>query len=68
MLVLSRRIGEEIVINNDIRVKIVAVQGNRVKLGIVAPEHVTVHREEIHRARLEFADVAATQDEPVLAR
>ena len=68
MLVLSRRIGEEIVINNDIRVKIVAVQGNRVKLGIVAPEHVTVHREEIHRARLEFADVAASQDKPVLAR
>ena len=56
MLVLSRRIGEEIVIDNVIRVKIVAVQGNRVKLGIVAPEEVTVHREEIHRQRMEFAD------------
>jgi carbon storage regulator len=67
MLVLSRRIGEEIVINDNIRVRIVAVQGNRVKLGIVAPEHVTVHREEIHRARMEFADAAVAQDEPALA-
>jgi len=54
MLVLSRKIGEEIVIAGHIRVKVVAVQGNRVRLGIVAPEDVTVHREEIHRQRMEF--------------
>jgi carbon storage regulator len=62
MLVLTRRIGEEIVIADNIRVKVVAVHGNRVRLGIVAPQDVTVHREEIHRQRLEFAegaDVAA---------
>jgi len=68
MLVLSRRIGEEIVINNNIRVKIVAIQGNRVKLGIVAPEHVTVHREEIQRQRMEFADDFFADAEPVLAQ
>ena len=56
MLVLSRRLGEEIVIDGTIRVKIVSIQGNRVKLGVVAPEQVTVHREEIHRNRMEFAD------------
>jgi carbon storage regulator len=67
MLVLSRRLGEEIVIDNVIRVKVVAVQGNRVKLGIVAPEQVTVHREEIHRQRMEFAEAPASQDTPVLA-
>jgi carbon storage regulator len=55
MLVLSRRLGEEIVINDNIRVKVVAIQGNRVRLGFVAPEEVTVHREEIHQQRLEFA-------------
>lgn len=54
MLVLSRKIGEEIVIADHIRVKIVCVQGNRVKLGIVAPEEVTIHREEIHRIRNDF--------------
>jgi len=67
MLVLSRRIGEEIVIDNVIRVKVVAVQGNRVKLGIVAPEEVTVHREEIHRQRMQFADAPGGQDAPVMA-
>ena len=67
MLVLSRRIGEEIVIDNQIRVKIVAIQGNRVKLGVVAPEDVTVHRDEIHRKRMEFADAPVHQDTPVLA-
>jgi len=54
MLVLSRRLGEEIVIAGHIRVKVVAVQGNRVKLGVVAPEEVTVHREEVFRRRAEF--------------
>jgi len=61
MLVLSRKIGEEIVIDDVIRVKIVSIQGNRVKLGIVAPEEVTVHREEIHRQRMEFADDFVTK-------
>ena len=56
MLVLSRKLGEEIVIADRIRVKIVGIQGNRVKLGIVAPEEVTIHREEIHRVRKEFAE------------
>ncbi|HEV3144210.1 MAG TPA: carbon storage regulator CsrA [Gemmataceae bacterium] len=54
MLVLTRRIGEEIVIAGNIRVKVVSVHGNRVRLGIVAPQEVTVHREEIHRQRMEF--------------
>jgi carbon storage regulator len=63
MLVLSRRLGEEIIINDNIRVKVVAIQGNRVKLGFVAPEEVTVHREEIHHQRLEFADAPSMAGE-----
>jgi carbon storage regulator len=47
MLVLSRKRGEAIVIDNGIKVTILAVDGNRVKLGIVAPLEVPVHREEI---------------------
>ncbi len=47
MLVLSRKIGEEIVIGNDIRVTIVDVKGGRVKLGIVAPDDVGIFRSEL---------------------
>jgi carbon storage regulator len=47
MLVLSRKCGEAIVLGNGITVTVVAVQGGRVKLGIVAPAEVPVHRGEI---------------------
>jgi carbon storage regulator len=60
MLVLSRRVGEEIIINDNIRVTVVAVKGDRVRLGIVAPRDVTVDRSEVHQRRHEFLPVAAT--------
>jgi carbon storage regulator len=47
MLVLSRKIGEEIVINNDIRMCVVAIQGNQIRLGFVAPREVLIRREEL---------------------
>lgn len=47
MLVLSRRAGEAIVIGEDVRVMVLEVRGDLVRLGIEAPRHVTVHREEI---------------------
>lgn len=56
MLVLSRRLGERIVIDGEIIVTVVAVQGNKVRLSIVAPEDVRVDRQEVHERRLEFAD------------
>lgn len=49
MLVLTRRVGEEIVIGDAIRVRIVAASNRYVKVGITAPVHVTVHREEVYR-------------------
>jgi len=52
MLVLSRRVGEEIIINDNVRVTVVAVKGDRVRLGIVAPRDVTVDRSEVHERRL----------------
>jgi carbon storage regulator len=51
MLVLSRRVGEEIVIDGSIRVVIVAVQGNKVRIGVQAPADVPVDRLEIHARR-----------------
>ena len=50
MLVLSRQRNESIIIGDDITVTIVDVRGDKVRLGITAPNTVTVHREEIYRA------------------
>jgi len=47
MLVLSRRIGETLVIGSDVRIKVMSTVGGAVKLAIDAPRHVSVHREEI---------------------
>ncbi len=47
MLVLTRKIGEEIVIDGDIRVTILAVRGNQVRLGFQAPPHVSIFRQEL---------------------
>ena len=52
MLVLTRRVGEVIVIDHNIRLTVVSVRGERVRLGITAPEYVQVDREEIHERRL----------------
>ncbi len=60
MLVLSRKLGEEIVINGSIRVSIVAVKGNQVRIGITAPPDVPVDREEVFKRIMEFADPQQT--------
>ncbi len=51
MLVLSRRPGEEIVIDGTIRVTVVEIRGNQVRLGITAPPSVPVDRQEVHDRR-----------------
>ncbi len=48
MLVLSRRLGETLIIGDDVRVTVLGVNGNQVRLGIEAPKDVEVHREEIY--------------------
>lgn len=47
MLVLTRRLGEEIVIGKDIHLSVVSVKGGRVRLGVVAPQSVQLRREEL---------------------
>jgi carbon storage regulator len=51
MLVLSRKIGQEIVIGNDIRITVVAVQGEKVRIGVNAPKEIVVDRQETHEKR-----------------
>ena len=55
MLVLTRRTGEEIVIGDDIRVIVVEVQGNKVRLGVKAPASVRIDRQEVYDRRMQFA-------------
>ena len=49
MLILTRRVGETIIIAENIRVTILGVKGNQVRVGIDAPKDVAVHREEIYQ-------------------
>jgi len=48
MLVLTREVGEKIAIGDEIYLCVLSVAGNAVSLGVEAPRHITVHREEIH--------------------
>lgn len=48
MLVLGRKKGESIIIDDNIEITVTAVDGDTIKLGITAPKHITVHRQEIY--------------------
>lgn len=49
MLILTRRIGETIMIGDDVTVTILGVKGSQIRIGVNAPSDVSVHREEIYR-------------------
>ena len=49
MLILTRRVGETVVIGTDVTVTVLGVKGNQVRLGVNAPREVAVHREEIYQ-------------------
>jgi carbon storage regulator len=48
MLILTRRVGEALMIGDEVAVTILGIKGNQVRIGVRAPKHVTVHREEIY--------------------
>lgn len=49
MLILTRKIGESLLIGDDIEITVLSVRGGQVKLGVKAPKEISVHREEIYQ-------------------
>lgn len=64
MLILTRRVGETIVIGDDVIVTVLGIKGNQVRIGINAPKTVTVHREEIYQRIQQEKNAAPKQEEP----
>ena len=48
MLILTRRVGETIMVGDEVQVTVLAVKGNQIRIGINAPQEIAVHREEIY--------------------
>ena len=66
MLILTRRVGETLMIGDDMTVTVLGVKGNQVRIGVNAPKDVAVHREEIYR-RIEQEKMGLNNTQPIVA-
>jgi carbon storage regulator len=65
MLILTRRVGETVMIGNEVTVTVLGVKGNQVRVGVNAPKDVAVHREEIYERIKREGDQDARSAAPV---
>lgn len=62
MLILTRRIGETLMIGDEVTVTVLGVEGNQVRIGVNAPKEIKVNREEVHQRIMEEANRVAPED------
>jgi len=60
MLILTRRVGETLMVGDDVSITVLGVKGNQVRIGVNAPKDVSVHREEIYLRIQEEAEQTQT--------
>lgn len=66
MLILTRRVGENVIVGDDIVISVIEVRGDAVRIGIQAPRSVTVHREEVYlELQRANAQAASSTDEAI---
>ena len=62
MLILTRRVGESLMVGDEVTVTVLEVKGNQVRIGIDAPKHISVHREEIFNRIKDGTDPTFTKE------
>ncbi len=63
MLILTRRVGETLMVGDEVSITVLGVKGNQVRIGVNAPKHIAVHREEIYQ-RIQDEKKQGSQGEP----
>jgi len=64
MLILTRRIGETLMVGDDVTITVLGVKGNQVRIGVNAPKEIPVHREEIYQRIQKDKAASAALDSP----
>lgn len=63
MLILTRRVGETLMVGDDVVITVLGVKGNQVRIGINAPKEISIHREEVYNRINQSQDAAQKSDD-----